>query len=49
MPTASAGRRPNCAQVQKFADKVIFNSISQLARFYDEVRGQNIGLRVNPG
>lgn len=32
-----------------FADKIIFNSVSQLKRFYDHAQGLKIGLRVNPG
>ncbi len=35
--------------VSQFADKVIFNSISQLQRFYPQVRQLKLGLRVNPG
>jgi carboxynorspermidine decarboxylase len=35
--------------VSQFADKIIFNSVSQLHRFHDRVCGLNIGLRVNPG
>jgi carboxynorspermidine decarboxylase len=35
--------------VRKFADKIIFNSLSQLAAFEKKVRGLNVGLRVNPG
>lgn len=35
--------------VSKLADKVIFNSISQLKMFYDRVNDLKIGLRVNPG
>lgn len=31
------------------ADKIIFNSVSQLDQYYDEVKGHNLGLRVNPG
>ena len=31
------------------ADKIIFNSVSQLAQYYDEVKGHALGLRVNPG
>ena len=42
-------KRAEVRQVRKFADKVIFNSISQFARFEKEVRGLNVGLRVNPG
>jgi carboxynorspermidine decarboxylase len=34
--------------VRPFADKVIFNSISQLERFYPLVRGSQVGLRLNP-
>jgi carboxynorspermidine decarboxylase len=36
-------------QIKPIAHKIIFNSISQLERFYDQVKGKNIGLRVNPG
>ncbi len=35
--------------VSEFADKVIFNSISQLNRFHDRVSSLKVGLRVNPG
>jgi carboxynorspermidine decarboxylase len=35
--------------VRKFADKVIFNSISQLTTHHDAVRGMKLGLRINPG
>lgn len=35
--------------VKKYADKIIFNSLSQLKRFYLDVRGMKVGLRVNPG
>ena len=33
----------------KIADKIIFNSVSQLKRFYPVVKRSNLGLRVNPG
>jgi len=33
----------------QYADKIIFNSTSQLDRFKDKVTGQKVGLRVNPG
>lgn len=36
-------------EVTKYADKVIFNSVSQLKRFYRDVRHRAVGLRVNPG
>ena len=36
-------------RLARFADKVIFNSISQLNRFHDRVSGLKVGLRVNPG
>jgi carboxynorspermidine decarboxylase len=35
--------------VSEIADKVIFNSISQLNMFHDRVSGLKVGLRVNPG
>lgn len=35
--------------VAEFADKIIFNSVSQLERYYDAVKSVKIGLRVNPG
>ena len=35
--------------VKKFADKVIFNSISQFIAHSDNVRNLKLGLRVNPG
>ena len=35
--------------VSKYADKIIFNSISQLNRYYDIVKPAKLGLRVNPG
>lgn len=35
--------------VKKYADKIIFNSASQLKRFYKDVRSFELGLRVNPG
>ena len=36
-------------QIKKYADKIIFNSISQLKMFYNEVKNLKIGLRINPG
>lgn len=36
-------------EIRKFADKVIFNSISQLETYYELVADKKIGLRVNPG
>ena len=36
-------------EVAQFADKVIFNSVSQLKLFHDRVRHLKVGLRVNPG
>jgi carboxynorspermidine decarboxylase len=35
-------------EIKKYADKIIFNSLSQLKLFYDDVRGLKVGLRVNP-
>ena len=37
------------AAISRFASKVIFNSVSQLKRFYDLVCDLKVGLRVNPG
>ena len=36
-------------EVAKVADKVIFNSISQLKRHHAEVMHLKVGLRINPG
>lgn len=35
--------------VAEFADKIIFNSVSQLDSYYDVVKSAKLGLRVNPG
>ena len=35
--------------LRKIADKVIFNSISQLMTYYQQVQGLPLGLRINPG
>ncbi len=35
--------------VSRFATKIIFNSISQLNRYWSKVKGLPIGLRINPG
>ncbi len=35
--------------LQKIADKVIFNSISQLMTYQQQVQGLPLGLRINPG
>lgn len=36
-------------EIRDFADKVIFNSISQLENYYELVADKKLGLRVNPG
>ncbi|MBK1724092.1 carboxynorspermidine decarboxylase [Thiocystis violacea] len=41
--------RDDVKAVREFADKIIFNSISQLQLHYPTVQGANLGLRVNPG
>jgi carboxynorspermidine decarboxylase len=41
--------RDEVLAVREFADKLIFNSLSQLRRFHPDVAGLNLGLRVNPG
>lgn len=35
-------------ELREFADKIIFNSVSQLKKFYPLVKNKNLGLRVNP-
>ncbi len=41
--------RAEIREVRKYADKVIFNSVSQLDEHYAAVRHLPVGLRVNPG
>jgi len=41
--------RDDVKAVAEFADKIIFNSLSQLRQYHAEVEGRNLGLRVNPG
>lgn len=41
--------RSDIQAVAKFADKVIFNSLSQLDMYYDLVKHLPVGLRINPG
>lgn len=41
--------RAEVAEVSEFADKVIFNSVSQLEAHRDVAGSASIGLRVNPG
>ena len=41
--------RDDIREVRKFADKIIFNSLSQLKAFSGDVRGMKVGVRVNPG
>lgn len=36
-------------QIKSFATKIIFNSVSQLNRFYSKVSHLPVGLRINPG
>jgi len=36
-------------KVKRYADKIIFNSLSQLKMFYRDVRALKVGVRVNPG
>ncbi|MBN2712828.1 MAG: carboxynorspermidine decarboxylase [Planctomycetes bacterium] len=36
-------------ELKSFADKIIFNSVSQLKRYQKVVAGMNIGIRINPG
>ncbi|MBD3391605.1 MAG: carboxynorspermidine decarboxylase [Chitinivibrionales bacterium] len=41
--------RGDIRAVKRYADKIIFNSKTQLDRFYRDVAGKSIGLRINPG
>jgi len=41
--------RDDILAVAQFADKIIFNSISQLERYAADANGLPLGLRVNPG
>lgn len=41
--------RDEVKEVVKFADKIIFNSVSQLEAFYGLAKSRDTGLRVNPG
>lgn len=41
--------REDIEEVRPIADKIIFNSVSQLRRFSRASRGVKVGLRVNPG
>ncbi|MHB9155018.1 MAG: carboxynorspermidine decarboxylase [Endomicrobiales bacterium] len=41
--------REDVREVKRYADKVIFNSLSQLGRFHKEARPLKVGVRVNPG
>ncbi len=37
------------SRIKDVSDKIIFNSESQLNRFYPLIKDKNLGLRVNPG
>ena len=41
--------RADVREVRRYADKIIFNSLSQLQAFAPEARGCKLGVRVNPG
>jgi carboxynorspermidine decarboxylase len=41
-------KKNDIKEVKDISDKIIFNSVSQLKRYYKEVRNKKIGLRVNP-
>ena len=41
--------RTDVREVRRYADTIIFNSVSQLNKFRREAGGLQIGLRVNPG
>ncbi|MBP7088873.1 MAG: carboxynorspermidine decarboxylase [Candidatus Omnitrophica bacterium] len=39
---------PELKEIKSYADKIIFNSLSQLRRYYKYVKTLEIGIRVNP-
>ena len=41
--------RQDIRDVRQYADKIIFNSLTQLKAFAREARGLKVGVRVNPG
>jgi carboxynorspermidine decarboxylase len=41
--------RDDVRAVRRYADKIVFNSLSQLETLAGEARGLKIGVRVNPG
>ncbi len=41
--------RADIRELRRYADKIIFNSLSQLCAFAPETRGCNLGVRINPG
>jgi len=41
--------RDELIDIKKHADVIIFNSITQLKRFYGEARTHALGVRINPG
>ena len=41
--------REDVREVSRYADKIIFNSLSQLTAFRREARDVKLGVRVNPG
>ncbi len=46
---SAAFSKDDINEVSAFADKIIFNSVSQLKAFAPYARGCSIGLRLNPG
>ena len=40
--------KPEIERISRYADKVIFNSVSQLKAFGKYTRNKNVGLRINP-
>jgi carboxynorspermidine decarboxylase len=41
--------RQDVREASRFADKIIFNSLSQLKAFAPMARGKKLGVRINPG
>ncbi len=40
--------KADIAEVKRYADKIIFNSLTQLKTYYPAVKNLKIGLRINP-
>ncbi len=41
-------KKEEIKEIKKYATKIIFNSISQLKRFFNEIKDKELGIRINP-